>query len=269
MNLGQRLKVALKMAGMNAPAVERASGVRAATVNALLRRDSGRSNHIDTILSVLPGEKVNVEWVRSGLGSPEPISSEIVTSNPGNKERNTPPRAAAHIAVASGGKRVDQTFDAAPLRAWEYEKELPPVGAWVLIPKLAVMHSPSDKGTDEQLITLLMASELQPFQAGWIRDDNLNPCTLGWGLCEDDSMATVLFKGDMFVVDTSDVTIEDGATFAVWYGGRVRVRKLFILPGGGVRVTPKNDSFESFDVQDPSDLHIVGRVVRKSGKGGL
>ena len=57
---------------MTAPEVARAARVPVASINALMRRDSKRSEYTEAILSVLPKGQVNLDWVRTGFGSPDP-----------------------------------------------------------------------------------------------------------------------------------------------------------------------------------------------------
>ncbi len=261
MNLGKRFAVAFRMAGFNPPAVARLTGIPVATINALTRRDSKRSNYVEQLLAILPAEKVNVEWVRTGQGTPEPINTA-----PMEAQKENAPRALSAPSIA----RVAHTNEtpglpAAPLRSWEHENELPPGAAWVFLPRLLVT---SEGGQGVKIVFLI--EEVQAFRADWVRDDQLKPSGLAWGVSPDESMQPVLWEGDAFVIDTNDKEeIQDGRTYAVMYGGRQRVRRLFALPGGGLRLKPANDNFESFDVPDARAVTIIGRIVRKAGKGGL
>lgn len=259
MNLGKRLADAFKKAGLNPPAVSRKTGIPVASINALIRRDSNKSVYIEQLLAVLPADKVNVDWVRTGQGSPEPIHPG---GNPAVKE-NAPPAPAPQTARLAHSNAAPN-LAAAPLRSWEHKSELPS-GEWVFLPKLATTD---EHGQGIKIVFLI--EEIQAFKADWIRDDQLAPAGLAWGVSPDDSMEPVLWEGDAFVVNTNDNSdIQDGKTYVVMYGGRQRVRKLFVLPGGGLRLKPTNDKHESFDVADYGSVRIIGRVVRKAGKGGL
>lgn len=261
MNLGKRFGVALQMAGINPPAVSRSTGIPVASINALIRRDSSRSNYVEQLLGALPASRVNIDWVRTGQGTADPINTG--TPQPADKEQQptqAPPSPQLARAVLSNNMTPLET----PLRSWEHEKTLPP-GAYVFLPRLLATH---DADTGAVKIVFLI-EEMQVFRADWIRDDHLPPAGLCWVTAPDDSMEPVLWQGDACVVNTREKDVQDGKVYALMYAGRPRLRRLFLLPGGGLRLKPTNDKYESFDVHDPSQAVIIGRVVRKAGKGGL
>lgn len=262
MNLGKRLGTAFEMCGTTPPRVARASRVPVASINALLRRDSKRSEFTEQLLSVLPASRVNHEWVRTGQGTPEPTTghSSVVSL----KETSRP----AEPPVEMRLKGEPAGLAEAPLRSWEHPTALPP-GGWVFVPKLGIMYA--NPGKDMTITTVLMREEIQVFRTGWIRTDQLQPAALAWHDATDASMEPAICEGDSFVVDTSATDVHDGQTYAVWYGQALRPRKLFLLPTGGLRLAPLNPNFTTVDVpaHEVSGLKIIGRIVHRSGKGGL
>jgi phage repressor protein C with HTH and peptisase S24 domain len=65
--------------------------------------------------------------------------------------------------------------------------------------------------------------------------------------------------------------VQDGKVYALWYDGGERVKRLFRLPGGGLRIVSDNTRFPTVEVQ-PSEIEhvrVIGRVVHRSGTGGL
>lgn len=268
MNLGDRIKKALEMAGTKAPDVARASGVPVANINALMRRSSKRSEFTEAILAVLPSTLINVNWVRTGQGTPEP-TSVVSLAHPGGEQqrRASAPSLSAAVAHSVGSEKVG--LAAAPLRSWDYPTELPP-GEWVFLPKLGVMHSGSEAQKNE-IKTVLLVEEIQAFKTGWIREDQLRPVALAWHDAIDASMDPAICKGDSFVIDTSTTDVIDGKTYAVWYGGALRPRRLFMLPSGGLRLAVLNAEFATVDIapDEAKMLRIVGRIVHRAGRGGL
>lgn len=269
--LGERLRVAFDRAHTSAPAVAKATGIKVASINALLRRGSSRSGFVEQILSALPPGAVNADWVRTGWGSPDPGTAE------GSAEKGavTPPpkpqgkqdaRLPTHIVASA---RIGDLARRQIVNTWEMRDRLPAGIEWVTIPRLAVSTSGSTSSADSSNVSLaFLVEDAQLQNAIWIREANLTPDALGWAVQTDDSMDPVISAGDIYVIDSADIEIKDGKTYAIWYGDELRPRRLFKLPGGNIRVSPRNEQYESFDVPQ-SSLIIVGRVVRKAGGGGL
>lgn len=262
MNLGKRLATALNMVGKTPPQIARATGVPVASINALIRRDSKRSEFTEQMLDAIPADRVNHDWVRTGQGSPEPIKERL--THAGRKESirlAEPPTMKDDSSSAAGAAEV-------PLRSWEHPTALPP-GEWVFLPKLGFRLA--NPGVDMTITPVLMKEEIQAFRTGWIREDQFQPAMLAWHDATDDSMAPIIYKGDSFVVDTSATAVRDGKTYAVWFGNALRPRRLQLLPTGGIRVHPENSDFATVDIQaaDIAALRIIGRIVHRSGKGGL
>lgn len=262
MNLGGRIAVALKKLNWRPADLARMSGVAATTVRIMIERDSKTSQFLEQMLAVLPKDQINVDWVRTGQGKPE-----VTAHREGN---GTLPRAAGKEGVQVGageGQPMGEYGLAAPLRSWEHPTELP-TGEWVLIPRLGVLAPPP--GSNEVKVVKLH-EEVQIFKAGWIRDDQLKPSALTWHDAIDASMERVIWRGDVFVIDTSQTGLVDGAVFGIWYSGALRPRRVSLLPSGGVRLRPENPDFDTMDIApaDVPSLRVVGRVVRREGKGGL
>lgn len=62
---------------------------------------------------------------------------------------------------------------------------------------------------------------------------------------EDDSMRPTIKDGDTVFVDTRRNKIKDGKIFAIEHGGLYKIKRLYNLPFGGVRIV--SDNAEEFD----------------------
>ena len=77
------------------------------------------------------------------------------------------------------------------------------------------------------------------------------------------SMEPRLFDGDVVGVNTLDKRIVDGKVYAINHAGLLRVKRLYRLPGGGLRVNSINHAEhpdELYSHQEVTDLIIIGRV---------
>jgi phage repressor protein C with HTH and peptisase S24 domain len=155
-----------------------------------------------------------------------------------------------------------------PILSWQYEDDLPP-GDFVMVPRLDVRLS-AGHGR-EQIELSFQKGQPQAFRADWIRTMHLKPNRLAAMSAEGDSMEPRIRHGDSLLVDTSQVDVIDGRTYALWYEGGERVKRLFRLPGGGLRIMSDNDNYAPIDVlpEHTEHVRVIGRVVAVAGTGGL
>lgn len=79
------------------------------------------------------------------------------------------------------------------------------------------------------------------------------------------SMEPVMPNGTTVAVNRADTRIVDGKTYAIDHGGQLRVKLLYRLPGGGIRVRSHNrDEHPDEDYTDEQvraqGLSVIGRV---------
>lgn len=155
-----------------------------------------------------------------------------------------------------------------PILAWEHPEDLPE-GEFVMVPRLGVKLS-AGNGHEQVEIEFGKVTP-QAFRAAWVREKRLRPNKLAAMTASGNSMEPGIFNGDSLLVDTSQTEVLDGKVYALWYDGGERVKRLFRLPGGGLRI--KSDNSDHPTVEVPQDqlehVRILGRVVHRSGDGGL
>lgn len=160
------------------------------------------------------------------------------------------------------------SFGMEPILAWEHADDLPP-GEFVMVPRLDV-HLSAGNGHDQVEIELVKENP-QAFRTEWIRQQRLKPSKLAAMRASGDSMEPTIHNGDSLLVDTSQTEVIDGRVYALWYDGGERVKRLFRLPGGGLRIKSDNQSFDPIELgaDYPGQVRVIGRVVHRSGIGGL
>lgn len=167
----------------------------------------------------------------------------------------------AHVATESDSLKQ--------ILVWEHPDELPE-GEYVFVPRLNVQLS-TGHGR-EQIDVDLIKDKPQAFRADWIRELRLKPAGLASMRVTGDSMEPRLYSGDAVVVDTADTEVLDGKAYALWYDGGERIKRLFRLPGGGVRIVSDNrDKYPSIDLSADQCQHvrIIGRVRHVASTRGL
>lgn len=155
-----------------------------------------------------------------------------------------------------------------PILAWEHQQDLPE-GEFVMIPRLDVKLSAGNG--HEHVEVQLETKQPQAFRADWIREQRFKPNRLAALSASGDSMEPSIYDGDSLLVDTSQTEVVDGRVFALWYDGGERVKRLFRLPGGGLRIQSDNPRYAPIELKADTMVHvtILGQVVHRSGRGGL
>lgn len=155
-----------------------------------------------------------------------------------------------------------------PILAWEHESDLPP-GEFVMVPRLNVLLSAGNG--HEQIEIEFVKHQPQAFRADWIRRERLKPNKLASMNAQGDSMEPVIFHDDALIVDTSQTAVSDGKVYAIWYEGGERVKRLYRLPGGGLRIKSDNPAYDPIELrgEDADLVRVIGRVVHRAGNAGL
>lgn len=195
---------------------------------------------------------LNPNWLATGEGKKYDLESPTAIPPPDHAIRTTSP--------------PPSTMQ--PILAWEHPDDLPE-GEFVLIPRLGI-HLSAGNGC-EQVEIEFIEKQPQAFRADWIRKKRLSPKKLASMTADGDSMEERIQHGDALVVDTSQTEVLDGKVYALWYDGGERVKRLYRLPGGGLRIASDNDRHPTIEVPPTAVEHvrIIGRVVHVSGEGGL
>lgn len=158
---------------------------------------------------------------------------------------------------------------ARPILTWEHPDELPP-GEFAMIRRLSIKLS---AGNGHEHVQAFPDDTMQPqaFRADWIRKMGLKPGKLASLTAGGDSMAERIQDGDALVVDLAQKEIIDGKVYALWYDGGERVKRLYRLPGGGLRIHSDNPRYSPIDLApaEREHIYIIGRVVHVAGEGGL
>ncbi len=113
--------------------------------------------------------------------------------------------------------------------------------------------------------------ESRAYRLSWLQKHHYNPEKLKVFTVTGESMEPLLWDGDSITVDTTQREIRNDRVFAFTYEGEFRVKRLRKQLDGGVLVISENPSWqpEKIAAQDTERLFIIGRVIDKSGSGGL
>jgi len=77
------------------------------------------------------------------------------------------------------------------------------------------------------------------------------------------SMEPRLSSGDVVAIDRGRTSVNDGDTYAINHDGLLRIKRLYLIPGGGLRISSFNASEypdETLDTEQRKLVTIIGRV---------
>lgn len=101
------------------------------------------------------------------------------------------------------------------------------------------------------------------FAKSTLRRYNIQPDMAACVVVSGNSMEPVLPDQATVGIDTANSKIKDGDMYAIDHGGMLRVKVLYRLPGGGIRLRSFNrDEYPDEDYQSDqaSDVKVLGRV---------
>lgn len=227
--LADRIRYLMDHFGLSQTKLGEKAGVKPSSVNAWL---TGKTKQLkgDTALLLSRNIGVSAEWLVNGTGTPE---LRTVTETP-------------------DGEHADPEYVEIPLYDVHFT--------------CGPGYSPSyDQAHD---VTPLS------FRSSWFRKHHLNPDKCVSAVVDGDSMEPCLHEGDVVVIDQNDnERIENGHVYAIMLNDELLIKRLYRNLQGDVTI--HSDNVEKFPEDklmhdDESNVFkLIGRVVNKSGNGGL
>jgi len=116
------------------------------------------------------------------------------------------------------------------------------------------------------------------YQLSWFQHVGAKPENVRVMRVTGDSMERTLFDGDRIAVNLADnKAIADGKVYVFTTGGvepDVKIKRLFKTSDGRLRVVSDNPDKalypdEILSAEDAANVYVVGRVIDRSGRGGL
>ena len=105
------------------------------------------------------------------------------------------------------------------------------------------------------------------FAKSTLKKSNVQPENAACVRVIGNSMDPVLPDGSTVGIDTGSIHIKDGSMYAIDHDGMLRVKMLYRLPGGGIRIKSfNNDEYpdEIYPAEESRGIKIIGRVFWSS-----
>ncbi|MDD5271986.1 MAG: helix-turn-helix transcriptional regulator [Methylovulum sp.] len=76
-----------------------------------------------------------------------------------------------------------------------------------------------------------------------------------------DSMEPIIPSGTTVGIDTANTRIVDGNMYAIDHGGHLRIKRLYRLPGGIIRINSRNPDYpDEFYDESEGTMRVIGRL---------
>lgn len=206
------------------------------------------------VQNVLDRYKLRRAWLTGGDGLPD------IEAHPWGDD----PRYEAHQRELEVRESLSNASFAGPIDVWDDETPLDDDEVYVPFLKEVELSAGSGRTAVEQ-------SNKQKLRFGklTLRRQNVQPSEAVCVTVSGNSMEPVLPGGSTVGVDQGSTSVIDGKMYAINHDGQLRVKTLYRLPGGGIRLRSFNRDEhpdEEYTAQEMLDkmIVVVGRVFWSS-----
>lgn len=158
-----------------------------------------------------------------------------------------------------------------PVRALPDDAELEGDGEF----RIDTLEFEMSAGTGKVVPTVVETRTPVVYRESWFRAIRAKPERVKRVRIDGDSMEPTLYDGDFALIHLDDTRVVDGRVYALIFGSDRwgRVKRLYRTPTG-LRIVSDNTDKARFpdeivEGEQVDEVRIIGRVVDKSGRGGL
>lgn len=102
------------------------------------------------------------------------------------------------------------------------------------------------------------------FARSTLRRAGVDPANAGCAVVKGNSMDRIIPDGTTIGVDKGSVNVRDGEIYAIDHGGMFRVKYLYRMPGGGLKLASENEEEHPAEIytadQVQEDIRVIGRI---------
>ncbi|WP_212806114.1 helix-turn-helix transcriptional regulator [Pseudomonas sp. Eqa60] len=230
MEFKDRLKARMKAQGLNATALHKATGASKGTISFWVNGINGATGK--NLLALAKALKCSPEWLATGRGEPEigPL---------GAPEANL--ELLGDLAVWDEGDPLDEDDCEVPYYA---EVEF--------------------AGGDGMTEVVEVADRKLRFSNATLRAAGVDCASAAVARVKGRSMERLIMDGAAIGFDMSDTSIIDGEIYAFNHGGMLRVKYLYRLPQGSIRISSENGEDYPDEIMTAEswreETNMLGRV---------
>lgn len=232
---GDRIRQAREHAGFSQARLAQLVGLEQQTISKLERTPFARTSRLHRIAEACG---VDVRWLETGQGR-----------GPG----------AGAVAEDRGAYGVSGA-----ITTWSRAEELPE-GRFALVPCREVKLS---CGNGCEVFTEEAGPPLA-FRTDWLRKQGADRDQLVVAYAEGDSQEPYIYDGDAVLVNLADREIREGRSYAIRYGGELRIKMLSRRYDGALVLRSRNtelaDEVVPAEALESGQVEILGRVIWRGG----
>jgi len=228
-------------------------------------------------------EALSENQLSRNTGVPQPTIHRILSGRVGDPRDGTLRPLAEYFGVTVEQMRTvlprpgtppTEPVRAYKVRAIESEEDVDPERE-VLVDEVDLLVS---AGPGARMPEFIETRYRMTYQLSWFKQVGAKPEHVRVMRVTGDSMERTLFQGDRVAVNLADnKTIADGKVYVLTTGGvepDVKIKRLFKTSDGRLRIVSDNTDKalypdEILSAEEAANVHIVGRVIDRSGRGGL
>ncbi|MCF7537566.1 XRE family transcriptional regulator [Pseudomonas petrae] len=258
MNLSERVKLARSHAGLTQSDLAQRVGIAQTAISQL---ESGKTQRSTYLFDIAKACGISSMWLVSGIGGMLYGEGQAVDENIEREYRE-----GYQEGLASARRQRDEDLGPGDVVAIEpisvWDDDTPVDDDEVEIPFLREVELSAGSGRTviEQSTTARLRFGKRSLRAQGVQFDQA-VCVVVNG----NSMEPVLPHGSTVGVNTAQTSVTDGKIYALKHDGQLRVKTLYRVPGGGIRMRSYNqsehpDEIYTLDEMAKKEIEIIGRV---------
>ncbi|MBJ2225733.1 helix-turn-helix transcriptional regulator [Pseudomonas carnis] len=256
MKLSDRVKAARKHAELTQSQLAERVGIAQTAISQL---ESGKTLRSSYLLQIAEACGVSVTWLASGLGgmlmSPEQSAFHVE-----GKEQWEAFEEGMDLAHKYNDENSESNMGAVPISVWDDETPLDDDEVEIPFLREVELSAGGGRTVIEQSNTTKLRFGKRSLRSRGVQFDQA-VCVIVSG----NSMEPVLPDGSTVGINTGQKSVVDGKMYALKHDGQLRVKVLYRLPGGGIRLRSLNSAEHPDESYTPEQMkergiEIIGRV---------
>lgn len=258
MNLSERIKAARKHAGLTQRELAERVGIAQTAISQL---ESGKTLRSTYLFAISEACGVSGSWLATGMGGMviDP-KVQAAVSAADRAFRRGYEEAVRGEAETSGTSELDDPLGLEAVHVWDDETPLDDDEVEIPFLREVELSAGSGRTVIEQSSTAKLRFGKRSLRSHNVQFDKA-VCVVVSG----NSMEPVLPHGSTVGINTGETTVTDGKMYALKHDGQLRVKVLYRLPGGGIRMRSLNhaehpdESYSAAEMAENS-IELIGRV---------